>query len=66
MTEMACQRTAGAANESRDARIRSFHDVLLADGSAQQGGLLCPVLRVANAKQVLASYGERHIVGHGT
>ena len=58
LPEMACQRTSGAANESRDARIRSFHDVLLAGGSARQGGLLCPVLCAANAEQVHGSDGD--------
>ena len=40
--KMACERTSGAADERRGAFIRSFHDVLLARGSARQGVSLCP------------------------
>jgi len=39
---MACEQTSGAVAERRGAFIRSFHDVLLAGGSAQQGVSLCP------------------------
>jgi hypothetical protein len=40
--KMACERTSGAADECRGALICSFHDVLLAGGSARQGRWLCP------------------------
>src|SRR3984893_18777761 len=40
--KMPGERTSGAVYECRGALIRSFHDVLLAGGSARQGGSLCP------------------------
>jgi hypothetical protein len=51
-TKVTCDRTSSTANERRGALIRSFHNMLLAGGSARQRRWLCPARLSTNAWRI--------------